>query len=64
MNGIMPTMSIIVIGIRLNMVWCSACLIGLIPHSSFHRYVRLGLLPQDWSGMLAEPKADYGELFM
>ncbi|MEQ1636227.1 MAG: transposase [Methylococcales bacterium] len=34
------------------------------PHSSFHRYVRLGLLPPDWSGMIAEPKADYGELIM
>ncbi len=34
------------------------------PHSSFHRFVRLGLLPDDWagtSGCLAEHGADFGE---
>lgn len=31
------------------------------PYSSFHRYVRLGLLPPDWAGDIAEPMANYGE---
>ncbi len=31
------------------------------PYSSFHRYVRLGLLPSDWAGDFAEPEDEYGE---
>jgi len=31
------------------------------PHSSFHRYVHLGLLPLDWPGDFAEPEDEYGE---
>jgi putative transposase len=30
-------------------------------HSSFHRYVREGLLPQDWAGDLAQDAAGFGE---
>jgi len=31
------------------------------PHSSFHLYVRQGLLPQDWAGDMSEGSLDYGE---
>src|SRR3954451_1799626 len=31
------------------------------PHSSFHRYVRLGVLPQDWGGDLRELDGKFGE---
>ncbi|MGA7523894.1 MAG: hypothetical protein WBW84_15690 [Acidobacteriaceae bacterium] len=31
------------------------------PHSSFHRYVRRGLLPQDWGGDIAGSKGGFGE---
>jgi putative transposase len=31
------------------------------PHSSFHRYVRLGLLPQDWGGDFAPSRKSFGE---
>jgi putative transposase len=31
------------------------------PHSSFHRYVRRELLPQDWAGDANEPPLDFGE---
>jgi putative transposase len=31
------------------------------PHSSFHRYVREGLLPADWAGNLVEDRVDFGE---
>jgi putative transposase len=31
------------------------------PHSSFHRYVRLGLLPEDWAGIAAPAGARFGE---
>jgi putative transposase len=31
------------------------------PHSSFHRYVREKMLPQDWAGNVREGKADFGE---
>ena len=31
------------------------------PHSSFHRYVRDGLLPQDWAGSVKEGGAGFGE---
>ncbi len=31
------------------------------PHSSFHRYVRQGLLPQDWAGDVREATHGYGE---
>jgi putative transposase len=31
------------------------------PHSSFHLYVRRGLLPQDWAGDVNEAPSDYGE---
>jgi len=34
---------------------------GMWPHSSFHRYVRDGLVPQDWGGDVREPAGDYGE---
>lgn len=33
---------------------------GAWPHSSFHRYVRMGMLPADW-GMAAAPEGRYGE---
>ena len=32
------------------------------PYSSFHRYLRLGLLPNDWTNGIAEPDEQYGEL--
>jgi putative transposase len=31
------------------------------PHSSFHRYVRQGLLPEDWAGDVGEVSRGYGE---
>jgi putative transposase len=31
------------------------------PHSSFHRYVRDGILPQDWGGDLREDQGSFGE---
>jgi len=31
------------------------------PHSSFHRYVRQGLLPQDWAGDLVPDRTSFGE---
>src|SRR6266545_4059739 len=31
------------------------------PHSSFHRYVREGLLPEDWGGVVDDAKMDFGE---
>jgi putative transposase len=40
---------------------------GLVPqvskwaHSSFHRYVKLGILPLDWGGSLSDSKAEFGE---
>ena len=35
--------------------------VGDWPHSSFHRYVRHGLLPRDWAGDSAAMPADFGE---
>jgi putative transposase len=40
------------------------CLVARVrdwPHSSFHLYVRRGLLPQDWAGDVNEGPSDYGE---
>jgi putative transposase len=40
------------------------CLVNRVrdwPHSSFHLYVRRGLLPQDWAGDVNEGPSDYGE---
>jgi|SRR5215472_17974619 len=31
------------------------------PHSSFHRYVRRGILPQDWGGEFREVAGGFGE---
>jgi REP-associated tyrosine transposase len=31
------------------------------PYSSFHRYVREGILPDDWAGDLSESGTDFGE---
>jgi putative transposase len=31
------------------------------PYSSFHRYVRLGVLPEDWAGAVDEHEIDFGE---
>jgi putative transposase len=31
------------------------------PHSSFHRYVRNGLLPEDWAGDVRLDRTDFGE---
>jgi putative transposase len=31
------------------------------PHSSFHRHVRRGILPQDWAGDVNEGSRGYGE---
>jgi REP-associated tyrosine transposase len=31
------------------------------PYSSFHRYVRRGILPQDWAGDMDEGGSGYGE---
>jgi putative transposase len=30
-------------------------------HSSFHHYVRRGILPYDWAGDLAEVRGSFGE---
>ncbi len=35
--------------------------VGDWPHSSFHRYVRQGLLPSDWAGDVDEARMDFGE---
>jgi putative transposase len=34
---------------------------GAWPYSSFHRYVRLGLLPQDWGGHVEASGSGFGE---
>jgi len=31
------------------------------PHSSFHSYVRHGVLPQDWGGDVSQEKGNFGE---
>jgi putative transposase len=31
------------------------------PHSSFHRYVRQGLLAEDWAGDAGESELNFGE---
>jgi putative transposase len=31
------------------------------PYLSFHHYVRLGLLPEDWGGDFAEHQTNFGE---
>ena len=31
------------------------------PYSSFHRYVRRGVLPADWAGDVREPTMGFGE---
>jgi putative transposase len=31
------------------------------PHSSFHRFVQQGLLPEDWAGDFSEDKGSFGE---
>jgi putative transposase len=31
------------------------------PHSSFHRYVKLGILPKDWGGLAFDSKSRFGE---
>jgi putative transposase len=31
------------------------------PHSSFHRYVAQGSLPEDWGGEVREPNGNFGE---
>jgi len=31
------------------------------PHSSFHRFVKAGLLPTDWGGELLEIEGSFGE---
>jgi putative transposase len=31
------------------------------PYSSFHRFVRLGILPEDWAGDSSEYRAGFGE---
>ncbi|MBR0740394.1 transposase [Bradyrhizobium liaoningense] len=35
--------------------------VGDWPHSSFHRYVRAGLLPVDWAGEVSEGENAFGE---
>ncbi len=35
--------------------------VGEWPYSSFHLYVRRGVLPADWAGDVSEPKMDFGE---
>jgi putative transposase len=35
--------------------------VGDWPYSSFHLYVRLGLLPQDWAGDFGQDRASFGE---
>ena len=31
------------------------------PYSSFHRYVRAGLLPEDWGGVVNRTSSNFGE---
>jgi putative transposase len=31
------------------------------PYSSFHRYVRLGVLPKDWAGDFGQVRIGFGE---
>jgi len=31
------------------------------PHSSFHQYVRRGILPEDWGGDVSQRSGDFGE---
>jgi putative transposase len=31
------------------------------PHSSFHRFVRLGLLPEEWGAGVVDTEGDFGE---
>jgi putative transposase len=31
------------------------------PHSSFHRFVKLGVLPRDWGGDMKDIKGSFGE---
>jgi putative transposase len=31
------------------------------PHSSFHDYVRRGMLPEDWAGQVGQDRAKFGE---
>jgi putative transposase len=31
------------------------------PHSSFHRYVRQGMLAEDWGGVIGDGQPDFGE---
>jgi len=31
------------------------------PHSSFHRIVKLGIYPEDWTGDISNDGADFGE---
>jgi len=31
------------------------------PHSSFHQYVRRGVLPEDWAGDFAADRGEFGE---
>lgn len=35
--------------------------VGDWPHSSFHRYVREGILPHDWAGDTRDREGDFGE---
>ena len=35
--------------------------VGDWPYSSFHRYVRAGLLPDDWAGVVSDGAGSFGE---
>ncbi len=35
--------------------------VGEWSYSSFHQYVRRGVLPEDWAGDTNETESDYGE---
>ena len=35
--------------------------VGDWPYSSFHRYVRLGMLPEDWGGVAIDSGMGFGE---
>lgn len=35
--------------------------VGEWPYSSFHRYVRMGWLPEDWGGDVSDPGGHFGE---
>ena len=37
------------------------CQVSNWPHSSFHRYVRDGVLPRDWAGSTDQPVGGFGE---